>query len=65
MEHCILSASAVHKVEPDDLQTGIDGCKYTIIGLDTQGGHFYTCGKLIRSGESRTLYFFVTAHQEE
>ncbi len=65
MERCILSASAIHKVEPDELGTAVDGCKYTIIGLDTQGRSFYTCGKLIRSSESQKLYFFITAHEEE
>ena len=65
MERCILSARAIHKVEEDELGIALDGCKYTIIGLDTQGRSFYTCGKLIRSSESRTLYFFITAHGEE
>jgi hypothetical protein len=65
MERCILSASAIHKVQPDELGIAVDGCKYTIIGLDTQGRSFYTCGKLIRNSESQKLYFFITAHEEE
>jgi hypothetical protein len=37
MERCVLGASAIQKVEPDDLGTAIDGCKYTIVGVDAQG----------------------------
>lgn len=65
LDRCVLSASTIHKVEPDQLETAIDGCKYTIIGVDTQGRSFYTCGKLIRHRESEKLYFFITAHEEE
>ena len=65
MEHCILSADVIQKVEPDELRTAVDGCKYTILGVDTQGVAFYTCGKLIRNAESQTLYFFITAHEQQ
>jgi hypothetical protein len=65
IERCVLGASVIHKVEPDDLGTAADGCKYTIVGLDTQGLSFYTCGKLIRSGAGEHLYFFITAHGQE
>jgi hypothetical protein len=65
LERCVLSASTIHKVEEDELGTAIDGCKYTIIGMDTQGRSFCTCGKLIRHSESEKLYFFITAHEEE
>ena|SRR5437660_7339879 len=65
MEHCILSAGVIEKVELDELGTAVDGCKYTIIGVDTQGVDFYTCGKLIRSPDSQTLYFFITAHEHQ
>jgi hypothetical protein len=65
MERCVLSATSIHKVEPDELGIAIDDCKYTIMGVDTQGRSFYTCGKLIRHGESEKLYFFITAHEEE
>jgi len=65
MEHCVLNADAIHKVEADELCTAVDGCKYTILGVDTQGVPFYTCGKLIRNGESQTLYFFITAHEQQ
>lgn len=65
MERCILSATVIEKVESDDLGTAIDGCKYTITGVDTQGVTFYTCGKLIRNADAQTLYFFITAHEQE
>ena len=65
MERCVLSATSIHKVERDELGNAIDDCKYTITGVDTQGRSFYTCGKLIRYGESEKLYFFITAHEEE
>ena len=65
IERCILSATAIQKVEPDELESAVDGCKYTILGLDTQGFSFYTCGKLIRNGEAQQLYFFITAHEQE
>src|SRR5688500_5866477 len=64
MERCILSARSIQKDEPDDLGTAVDGCKYTIIGLDTAGMNFYTCGKLIRNEESQEFYFFITAHEQ-
>ncbi|MDQ2920177.1 MAG: hypothetical protein M3R52_00970 [Acidobacteriota bacterium] len=64
MEHCILSANAIQKVELDDLGTSVDGCKYTILGVDTWGLSFYTCGKIIRAGEEEELYFFITAHDQ-
>lgn len=65
MERCILSAAVIEKVESDELGVAIDGCKYTILGLDTQGMSFYTCGKLIRNAEAQKLYFFITAHGQE
>lgn len=65
MERCILSASAIDRVEVDDMETSIDGCKYTIIGLDTKGISFYTCGKLVRDSEAQELYFFITAHEQD
>ena len=62
IEHCILGAELIEKVELDELGTAIDGCKYTILGEDIEGMSFYTCGKLIRSSNSQMLYFFMTAH---
>jgi hypothetical protein len=64
MERCILSASVITKVEPDEQGASADGSKYTIIGLDTAGMNFYTCGKLIRNEESQEFYFFITAHEQ-
>lgn len=64
MERCILSASVIQKEEPDELGTSIDGCKYTIIGLDANGLSFYTCGKLIRNEDDEEFYFFITAHEQ-
>jgi hypothetical protein len=65
MERCILSATVIEKEEPDELGIAIDGRKYTIVGLNTQGVSFYTCGKLIRNAEAEKLYFFITAHEQE
>jgi hypothetical protein len=62
IERCILSASVITKEEPDELETAIDGRKYTIIGVDAEGVSFYTCGKLIRNEEDQRIYFFITAH---
>lgn len=64
IERCILSASVISKVEPDELETATDGCKYTIIGVDADGVSFYTCGKLIRNEEAQEIYFFITAHEQ-
>jgi hypothetical protein len=64
IEHCILSARVITKVEPDELETATDGRKYTIIGVDAEGVSFYTCGKLIRNEEAQQIYFFITAHEQ-
>lgn len=64
IERCILSATAITKVEPDELETATDRCKYTIIGVDAEGVSFYTCGKLIRNEEAQQIYFFITAHEQ-
>lgn len=63
MERCILSATSIHKVEEDDMGAAVDGCKYTILGRDTQKQPFYTCGKIILSQNHQRLYFFITAHE--
>lgn len=63
LERCILSATSIHKVEEDEIGTAIDGCKYTILGRDTQRHPFYTCGKIILSQSHQRLYFFITAHE--
>ena len=62
LEHCICTATHIHKVEDDELKTSVDGKKYTILGRDNQGEPFYTCGKIILSRNNRK-YFFITAHE--
>ena len=63
LERCILSAIEIQKAEEDELGQAVDGMKYTIIGTDTLGESFYTCGKIIRN-EQEQLYFFITAHEQ-
>jgi len=65
LERCILSARNIQKVEADELSTSIDGYKYTVIGVDTYGVCFYTCGKIIRADDEEKLYFFITAHEQQ
>jgi len=64
LECCIRTATEIHKVERDELKTAIDGKKYVILGKDTHGCLFYTCGKLKRD-ENGKLYFFITAHEAD
>lgn len=64
LEHCIKTATKIHKVERDELKTAVDGEKYVILGRDTHGCLFYTCGKL-KKDENGKLYFFVTAHEAD
>jgi len=65
IEHCIMSAKRIGKTEVDELDTAVDGSKYTILGADTEGYRFYTCGKIIADTTDETLYFFITAHEDE
>jgi hypothetical protein len=65
LERCILSARDIQKVEEDELGTSVDGFKYTVIGVDTHGACFYTCGKIIRVPDDENLYFFITAHEQQ
>ncbi len=65
IQDCIMSAKSVEKTEVDELGTAVDGCKYTILGTDTEGYRFYTCGKIIADANDETLYFFMTAHEDE
>lgn len=62
LEQCICTATRIHKVEDDEQKTAMNGKKYTILGRDTQGQPFYTCGKIILA-EAGRLYFFITAHE--
>jgi hypothetical protein len=65
LERCILSAREIQKVEVDELDASVDGCKYTVIGIDKHGVSFYTCGKIIRMPDDERLYFFITAHEQQ
>ncbi len=65
LERCILSAREIQKVEPDEMRVSVDGNKYTVLGLDTHGIAFYTCGKIIRVPDDEELYFFITAHEQQ
>ncbi len=62
LERCVLYATTIHKIEEDEMGVALDGCKYTILGRDTQGQRFYTCGKIILSPNDQRQYFFITAH---
>ena len=64
LECCILTAVRVQKRETDELGQALDGHKYTIIGRDTHGRPFYTCGKILE-GVSGQLYYYITAHQAD
>jgi hypothetical protein len=64
LEHCISAATKIYKVERDELKTAVDGKKYVILGNDTYGCLFYTCGKILKDEEGK-LYFFITAHKAD
>lgn len=64
LECCIRSATKIYKVEKDEKKTSVDGNKYVIIGKDTYGCLFYSCGKIIKDEEGK-LYFFITAHKAD
>ena len=65
LEWCILTAESIHKVEDEELGIAMDGHKYTILGRDTQGYVFYTCGKIILNQQDQRRYFFITAHETD
>jgi len=65
IECCLTTATAIEKWEDDELGVATDGRKYTIIGTDTQGYLFYTCGKILADRSGARLYFFITAHEDE
>ncbi len=65
IDHCVRTATRIHKAEVDELGTAVDGRKYTILGTDNQGYPFYTCGKIIAGGDRERLYFFITAHEND
>jgi hypothetical protein len=62
--HCVLSATKVDKKERDELGQAVHGMKYVILGRDTTGRPFYTCGKVV-SAPGGQLYSFMTAHQAD
>ena len=62
LEAGIMTARSIRKIEVDELQMAVDGYKYTIIGRDSEGYEFYTCGKIIESKMDHKMYFFITAH---
>jgi len=64
LEHCICTAARIHKTEKDEKGESTDGCKYTILGNDTEGYRFYTCGKFMATDDGE-VYFFITAHEAE
>lgn len=64
LECCIRNATKIHKMEKDELKASVDGKKYVILGKDTYGCLFYTCGKVIKDAEGK-LYFFITAHKAD
>ncbi|HVN96771.1 MAG TPA: hypothetical protein VMT62_10100 [Syntrophorhabdaceae bacterium] len=61
LEQCILTG-CISKTERDELKTSVDGKKHVILGRDTCGCPFYTCGKAIKDEEGK-LYFFITGHK--
>ncbi len=64
LECCILTATEIYKEEKDELKGSVDGKKYVIIGKDTYGERFYTCGKVKKDNDGK-LYFFITAHKAD
>ena len=64
LEHCILSATRIHKSERDELGQAIHGMKHIILGRDTRGQLFYTVGKVM-AGPHGHFYFYITAHKAD
>ena len=65
VEHCVMTATTIHKREVDELNVAVEGWKYTILGDDRDGYPFYTCGKIIADEKGTNFYFFITAHEDE
>lgn len=61
LEQCIFTATRICKIQEDEKGDSTDGRKYTILGRDSQGYQFYTCGKF-KTDEDGETYFFITAH---
>jgi len=62
---CILAAVRIRKCEPDVLKISVDGRKCTILGRDTFGRPFYTCGKIVLDRNDERQYFILTAHEAD
>jgi hypothetical protein len=59
-----IECGTVYKTEKDELKNSVGNKKYIIIGHDTSGYLFYTCGKILKlDGEQE--YFVITAHGED
>lgn len=63
IERCIETGD-VRKKETDELETAIDGFKYTIYGFDCAGCRFYCVGKVLK-GEDGRLFLVITAHERK
>ena len=64
LECCILTARRIRKRERDEMNQAMDRYKYTIIGRDTRGGTFYTCGKMLEAASGK-VYYYITAHRAD
>ena len=64
IKRCIQTATRIEKIEHDELEQSIDGCKYIVVGQGRLDQPFYTCGKIIRLGDGQALYFLITAHEQ-
>jgi hypothetical protein len=64
LEVCICTATNIYKKEKDEFGTAADGYKHVILGRDSHGYPFYTCGKVIKDDAGK-LYFFITAHEAQ
>jgi len=60
---CLQTATAIHKVEADEVKQSYDGFKYTLYGRDTNRSPFYTCGKILLDGNEERLFLIMTAHK--
>ena len=63
LEHSI-QCGTVLKTEKDELKNSVGNKKYVIVGRDTFGYLFYSCGK-IQKFEGGKEYFVITAHMED
>ncbi len=60
IEKCI-ETGELSKKQKDEVGNSIDCKKYTILGRDCAGAHFYCAGKIMK-GEEGKLFFIITAH---